>query len=73
MIGELYNSLRSAGAEDEKAKKAASEVAGYENRIGELKTDIIGVRGELALVKWMLGFNIAMTVALVGKALLSPH
>jgi hypothetical protein len=73
MMGELYDALRSAGAEDEKAKKAASEVASYDNQITGLKTEIVAVRGELTLVKWMVGFNLAITVALAGRAFLTAH
>jgi FeS assembly SUF system protein len=72
MLGNLDDALLSAGAEDEKAKSAATEVAGYDNRIAELKGEIVGVRGELTLVKWMLGFNLAMTVRLLAKPSSGP-
>ena len=82
MMGDLYSALKQAGADEDNAKKAAQEVAGYENRIAdlrsdladaktELKTDIAGVRGELPLVKWMLGFNLALSVALVLRQFVS--
>ena len=66
MMGNLYDALRSAGADDDKARKAAEEVAGFENRIGGLASDV-------ALLKWMVGFNLALTVAVVGKLFLSAH
>lgn len=76
MMGNLYSALKQAGADDENARRAAEEVAAYENRIGDLKTELkaelaslrmefASVRGELSLLKWMIGFNLAMTVALV--------
>ena len=73
MMGELYDALRSAGADDEKARRAASEIASYDNQLAGLRTEMVSLRGDFALVKWMLGFNIAMTVALVGKAFLASH
>jgi hypothetical protein len=41
-----------------KARTAAATVAGYENRFGKFQAD-------LAILKWMVGFNLAGTVALV--------
>jgi hypothetical protein len=59
------------------AKKVAEEVAGFENRIADLKTEIktelAGVRGELSLVKWMVGFNLAMTAALLVRLFLGDQ
>ena len=71
MMGNLYSALKQAGADEDNAKKAAEEVAGYENRIADLKTELTGIRGELSLVKWMIGFNLVMTVALVARVFLS--
>jgi hypothetical protein len=58
MITELYDALKDAGADEEKARKAAETVAAYENRFAKIETD-------LAILKWMIGFNLAGTVALV--------
>ena len=66
MMGDLYDALRSAGAEDDKARKAASEVAGFENRLSSLDSRV-------AVLTWMVGFNVALTLALVSKAFLSAH
>jgi hypothetical protein len=63
MMGDLYDALRSAGAEDE---KAASEVAGFENRLSSLDSRV-------SVLTWMVGFNLALTLALVSKAFLSGH
>ena len=69
MMGNLYSAMKQAGADEDSARKAAEEVASHENRISDLKTEMktefASVRGELSLVKWMAGFNLAMTVALV--------
>jgi hypothetical protein len=60
MMRQLYQALRAAGAPDDEAAKAAEEVAQYENRIAN-----IGSR--LAVLQWMIGFNIALTVAIAVK------
>ncbi len=60
MISEVYDALKEAGASEEKARKAAEAVATYENRFARIESD-------LAVVKWMIGFNLAMTVAVLWK------
>lgn len=56
MLGSLYGALKEAGASEEKATKAAEELAGYDNRFAKPETDV-------AVVKWMLGVVIAMLFA----------
>jgi hypothetical protein len=58
MIAELYDALKSAGAPDDQARKAAEVVAGYENRFARIETD-------LTLSKWMVGFNLAITIGVL--------
>lgn len=60
MLGKLYTALKSAGASDGEAEAAAAEVAGYENRLGKIETDV-------AVIKWMVGFNLAATTAMLFK------
>lgn len=60
MISEVYDALKEAGASEEKARKAAEALASYENRFNRIES-------ELAVMKWMLGFNLAMTVAILWK------
>lgn len=60
MISEIYDALKEAGASEEKARKAAEAVASYENRFTRIESD-------LAVVKWMIGSNLAMTVAILWK------
>jgi hypothetical protein len=48
------------GASEEKARKAAEAVASYENRFARIE-------GDLGVVKWIIGFNLAMTVAVLWK------
>ncbi len=58
MITELYDALKDADADEEKARKAAETVASYQNRFAKIETD-------LGTLKWMVGFNLAGTVALI--------
>lgn len=63
MFGNLYRALVSAGVADEQARKAAEEVASYENRLA-------GLEGKVNLLSWMVGFNLALTAAIAVKLLL---
>ena len=56
MLGALHDALKSAGADPNSARKAAEEVAGYESELADVKSD-------LRLLKWMVGTNIALSVA----------
>ena len=56
LISELYDALKEAGASESSARKAAESVAAYENRFSKIEID-------LAVLKWMVGFNVAATMA----------
>ena len=60
MLGNLYDALKSAGAEDEKARQAAAEIAAP--RFANLE-------GDVALPKWVVGFNMGLTVLVAGVVL----
>jgi archaellum component FlaC len=60
MIFEVYDALKEAGATEEKAKKAAEALAAYENRFNKVEND-------LNLLKWMVGFNVALSVGILLK------
>jgi hypothetical protein len=60
-LGALRNARAEAGASPDAARKAAEEVAGYENRISKVEAD-------LATLKWMVGVNIGLTLLVVGKS-----
>jgi hypothetical protein len=63
MMGKLYAALREANVPEDKAREAAEEVASFETRISDLTAD-------MRLLKWMVGFNLALTIAIVGKLFL---
>mgnify|MGYP006329847617 CR=1 FL=1 len=58
LIEEVYDAFIEAGASEEKARAAARAIANYETRIADLK-------GDLGLVKWMVGFNLVISVAIL--------
>ncbi len=89
MIAEVYDALRSAGADDDKARRAAEAVAdarvesmqsraelrtehavaGFRLEAGDagldatLRSEMQGIRGELSILKWMVGGLLAVAVA----------
>jgi hypothetical protein len=71
MISEVYDAFIAAGAPEDKARKAAEAIAGYENRFTSLERSLdqrfAKVEERLTLIQWMLGFNLAMTVAMLWK------
>jgi hypothetical protein len=61
MLSKTYDALIAAGAPDDKARAAAEELAAYESRFSKIETD-------LAVLKWMMGVNLAASLSLVIKA-----
>ncbi len=72
MISEVYDALLAAGAPEDKARKAAEVLANYDARFNKIENDIAAfraeVRGEFNLLKWMIGFVLAIGVTLIFKA-----
>ncbi len=72
MIAEVYDALLAAGAPEEKARRAAEAIAGYEDRFiaidqhfAQVDQHFVKVEGDLNLVKWMLGFNLATSAGII--------
>jgi hypothetical protein len=63
-LGALREALIEAGASPEKASKAAEEVAAFEVRLSRIES-------RLDVLTWMVGFNLALTVAIVGRLFLT--
>ena len=72
MITEVYDALRSAGADEQKARAAAEAIAAHQRDATELRTEIrtefADIRSELKLLKWMMGLVLAGIVSLIIKA-----
>ncbi len=58
LMGDLRAVLVNAGASEDMANKAATEVATYEARLANVET-------RLSVLTWMVGANIAMTTAIL--------
>ena len=58
MLGKLYDALRAGGVPDEKARKAAEEVATDETDLAEIKADV-------RLLEWITGTTLAGVLARV--------
>ncbi|MGH7963232.1 MAG: integrase [Candidatus Binatia bacterium] len=67
MISEVYDALKEAGASEDKARKAAEAIAGYEDRFRRIEERLTRVEERLTMLQWMIGFNLAMTVAILWK------
>lgn len=65
MIREVYEALREAGATEEKAAAAAEaiEYARDEPRLRAIERDVADVKADVGVIKWMLGFVLALGVA----------
>jgi len=59
-LGALQDALVNAGAEPAMAQKASEELADYERRLAAVIT-------ELAVLKWMVGTNVALTLGVLWK------
>jgi hypothetical protein len=58
IVEELYDALKEAGASEEKARAAARALANYDTRFNR-------VEGDLTVLKWMVGFNLGICVAIL--------
>ena len=64
MMGSLYDALRSASVDDEKARKAAEEVADYQNQNGKIRADVV-------VLRWMTGIAVSGILALLVRSFAS--
>lgn len=60
MITEVYDALKAAGAPDDKARAAATAMS----------SDILEMKRDVHLLKWMVGLNIAVSMIPALKAIL---
>ncbi len=58
VLSKTYEAFRAAGVPDDKAREAAEEIAGFENRLATIEAD-------MKLFKWMLGVNLAFSLAIL--------
>jgi hypothetical protein len=67
MLGRLYGALIAGGTPEDEARAAAEEVASYERDIAGVRQVLTKIEGEVNLLRWMMGANFAVTVAILIK------
>ena len=70
MISEIYDAFLAAGTPEDKARKAAETLANYDDRFSRLDGAVVKVQSELVLLRWMVGFCIALDVAILTRLFL---
>ncbi len=66
MITELYDALTEAGTSPQTARQAAQAVAAQESRMTNIETEIKLIKEQLKTIKWMMGFFMLLSVAILG-------
>jgi hypothetical protein len=72
MSYELYDALLNAGADEEKARKAAEAVASFENRFADVRADLAAIKTSLLWIQAFLGLNMTFTLLILGKLFVFP-
>jgi len=67
MISEVYDALVSAGAAEDKARAAAKAIADSDSHFNVIEKKLIEHDGKFNLIYWMLGFNLAFSMAILWK------
>ena len=62
MIAEVYDAFKDAGANDDKGRAAAEAVANFQLEIGKIGKDIVEMRGDIKLVKWLIALVIVVQI-----------
>jgi hypothetical protein len=64
---DVFEAFKSAGADDEKARKAAEALSGSAKtaELVEVRSDVVELKTTQKLHTWILGFNTAMLAALL--------
>jgi hypothetical protein len=64
-ISEVYDAFIAAGTPEDKARKAAETLTSYDQRFDRVEREILRTQAELTLLKWMVGFGMALDVAIL--------
>src|SRR6516225_786977 len=68
MLSKTYDALKAAGAPEDKAREAAEELAGYENRLASIDGRLASLEGKFTVMLWAMGINAAATIAIGATA-----
>jgi hypothetical protein len=66
---EIFEALKLAGVPEDKAQAAAKAIAelSQEDRLSPIENGLFEIKGEIKLIKWMLGLIIAGILSLILK------
>jgi hypothetical protein len=67
MLEKTYRAFIAAHVPEEQAADAAAELAGYEDHFARIEKRLVQMDGRINLLTWMVGFNLAMMVAVLFK------
>lgn len=67
MMASLYDALKAANVDDDRARRAVEEVANYDSAINGLDRKVTALDGRMTMLQWMIGFNLAITTAVLFK------
>jgi hypothetical protein len=84
MFGHFHKALRSAGVDEDRARRASEELAESTSDVGVMRAniadlkvglstvqkDVGALKADVAVLKWMLGFVIAMVLTVLWKLFL---
>jgi hypothetical protein len=65
MITEVYDAFKSAGAEDQKARKAAEALSNHQDEITILKIDVSTIKSDLSVIRWIQGIGFSTVLAML--------
>lgn len=57
MLSKTCDAFKVAGAPEDKAREAAEEIAGFEDRLSNIESNV--------LLKWIAGCNVALSMAIL--------
>ena len=55
MLSNTYETLKAAAAPDDKAREAAEEIAGFENRLISIDTELSRLEARFSMLQWIMG------------------
>ena len=67
MIAEVYDALVEAGASEEKARSAASVLANYEDRFGQIDLALVRIQSSQKYQQWQISLMLGLQLLVIGK------
>lgn len=65
MITEVYDAFKSAGADDQKSRKAAEALSSHQEEITILKIDVSTIKSDLNVIRWIQGIGFSTVLAML--------